>query len=604
LIASSRRRNKSADFCARSKLAPTRSMSVCAVCQQPAPYECSRCHAVHYCSAAHQREDWLAYHGDGECDAHAYYAEQAKKTAGAVDPPKRPREEGGAAGGTDDAPPPKIKVPFASDAKFRDYYALLEIPRDADRATLRKAYYRRNKELHPDMLNKRYGGGAVPAELVRENERELAEAQQAFNILSDATARKRYDVELQLFDEQQEYERRSKRLRDELARSRAEIDALFKGATTTTPSPPSRSSSSGAEMDVDSDGGGGGASFEAARRAEEARRAAAAEAQRKIEDAKRAAAGAQRKAEESKRAAAEALRKQEQEQAAAAAERQRKANEAAAAAAERQRKASEAATKPTPTPTAPMFSGFTVGLPTKEEAERSLRDVTATLECTLEEFLRGAVKTLRFKARRYRRDLGSGRLLGPPYVVDVVDVEQPVSVKPGWRGGGRERRLRRHGDEVLYATGRADDPYATLEGGVAIRLVERPHPHYRRDDADSATLRVDAPLSVVDALCGTSQLVTLHGDTVDLLVRDSTDAQRTKILFNGAVIRVGGRGMPRRAEDDSAVVGYGDLLVRVLTADSLGDAERVFYHNALTGGDAKRIDDVRRFTLNYGPASK
>ena len=33
-------------------------MPECAVCSAPAPFSCSRCKCVSYCSAAHQKKDW------------------------------------------------------------------------------------------------------------------------------------------------------------------------------------------------------------------------------------------------------------------------------------------------------------------------------------------------------------------------------------------------------------------------------------------------------------------------------------------------------------------------------------------------------------------
>ena len=36
-------------------------MPECAVCSAPASNKCARCKSVHYCSPAHQKEDWPAH---------------------------------------------------------------------------------------------------------------------------------------------------------------------------------------------------------------------------------------------------------------------------------------------------------------------------------------------------------------------------------------------------------------------------------------------------------------------------------------------------------------------------------------------------------------
>ncbi len=66
--------------------------------------------------------------------------------------------------------------------KQADYYAILGIPPEADFEVLKRAYYRRAKECHPDL----FGGDAA-------KEEEFKRLVEAFNILSDPLTRRRYD---------------------------------------------------------------------------------------------------------------------------------------------------------------------------------------------------------------------------------------------------------------------------------------------------------------------------------------------------------------------------------------------------------------------------
>lgn len=64
-----------------------------------------------------------------------------------------------------------------------DYYKILGVADDADFAALKQAYYARAKECHPD----RYAGS-------REKEELFKRVVEAFHVLSDSTARSRYDA--------------------------------------------------------------------------------------------------------------------------------------------------------------------------------------------------------------------------------------------------------------------------------------------------------------------------------------------------------------------------------------------------------------------------
>jgi DnaJ-domain-containing protein 1 len=73
-------------------------------------------------------------------------------------------------------------------AKRKDYYKILEIPRDADEGAIKRAYYKAAKKWHPD----RHASA-------EEHERKAAEqvfkdVSEAYEVLSDATKRRRYDM--------------------------------------------------------------------------------------------------------------------------------------------------------------------------------------------------------------------------------------------------------------------------------------------------------------------------------------------------------------------------------------------------------------------------
>ena len=67
-------------------------------------------------------------------------------------------------------------------ADKRDYYEVLCVSRDADEATLKKAYRTLAKKYHPD---------ANPGD--KEAEQKFKEASEAYSVLSDPQKRKQYD---------------------------------------------------------------------------------------------------------------------------------------------------------------------------------------------------------------------------------------------------------------------------------------------------------------------------------------------------------------------------------------------------------------------------
>ena len=64
----------------------------------------------------------------------------------------------------------------------RDYYEVLGVSRDADEATIKKAYRKVAKKYHPDMN---------PGDA--EAEKKFKEASEAYAVLSDADKRRQYD---------------------------------------------------------------------------------------------------------------------------------------------------------------------------------------------------------------------------------------------------------------------------------------------------------------------------------------------------------------------------------------------------------------------------
>src|SRR6202035_4637794 len=64
----------------------------------------------------------------------------------------------------------------------RDYYAILGVPRDADEATIKKAFRRLARELHPDVSSHD-----------PQAEEKFKEAAEAYEVLSDPERRATYD---------------------------------------------------------------------------------------------------------------------------------------------------------------------------------------------------------------------------------------------------------------------------------------------------------------------------------------------------------------------------------------------------------------------------
>lgn len=76
-----------------------------------------------------------------------------------------------------------MQVDMSTDyQKMKDYYLILEIDRNADFRTVKKAYFRRAKECHPDLFPNDTG-----------KEEEFKELVEAFDILSDPVSRYHYD---------------------------------------------------------------------------------------------------------------------------------------------------------------------------------------------------------------------------------------------------------------------------------------------------------------------------------------------------------------------------------------------------------------------------
>ena len=65
----------------------------------------------------------------------------------------------------------------------KDFYATLGVPKNADQATIKKAYRRLARDLHPD----RHPGDAAL-------EKRFKEVGEAYNVLSDTTQRQQYDA--------------------------------------------------------------------------------------------------------------------------------------------------------------------------------------------------------------------------------------------------------------------------------------------------------------------------------------------------------------------------------------------------------------------------
>ena len=71
------------------------------------------------------------------------------------------------------------RIPMANK---RDYYEVLGVDKNADESTIKKAYYKMAKKYHPD---------ANPGDKVAEEK--FKEANEAYEVLSDATKKAKYD---------------------------------------------------------------------------------------------------------------------------------------------------------------------------------------------------------------------------------------------------------------------------------------------------------------------------------------------------------------------------------------------------------------------------
>ena len=70
----------------------------------------------------------------------------------------------------------------------KDYYATLGVPKDADKATIRKAYRKLAREFHPD---------AKPGDQAAEEK--FKEISEAYDVLADDERRREYDEARTLF---------------------------------------------------------------------------------------------------------------------------------------------------------------------------------------------------------------------------------------------------------------------------------------------------------------------------------------------------------------------------------------------------------------------
>ena len=66
--------------------------------------------------------------------------------------------------------------------KYKDYYEILGVSRDADQAAIKSAYRKLARKYHPD-VNK-----------TKEAEEKFKEINEAYEVLSDAEKRTKYDI--------------------------------------------------------------------------------------------------------------------------------------------------------------------------------------------------------------------------------------------------------------------------------------------------------------------------------------------------------------------------------------------------------------------------
>lgn len=87
-----------------------------------------------------------------------------------------------------------------SDGSHRDYYVILGVSRNAEPAAIRKAFQELAKRLHPD----RAGGHSTAA---------FQQVSEAYGVLSDPAARRRYDAQLQRAARREAQQRRGRPVR-------------------------------------------------------------------------------------------------------------------------------------------------------------------------------------------------------------------------------------------------------------------------------------------------------------------------------------------------------------------------------------------------------
>lgn len=81
---------------------------------------------------------------------------------------------------------PKVKFHFFSKLRTKDYYQVLNVPRNAKLKEIKKSYYRLSKKYHPD-FNKN-----VPDAKVK-----FLRISEAYEVLKDKEKRKEYDLYLE-----------------------------------------------------------------------------------------------------------------------------------------------------------------------------------------------------------------------------------------------------------------------------------------------------------------------------------------------------------------------------------------------------------------------
>ena len=160
------------------------------------------------------------------------------------------------------------------------------------------------------------------------------------------------------------------------------------------------------------------------------------------------------------------------------------------------------------------------------------RDVTASLEITLEESFHGAIKRLSLQA-------GAGE---PP---QQMEVKIPAGVSDGSR---------------IRAAGKGERLGGGPPGDLYLEIEMRPHHLYRREGND---LHVDVPVTITDVALGAEiEVPTLTGNA---------RIKVPPVSQSGRLLRLRGKGMPKLKGG-----GHGDLFVKlkVVTPTDLTERER------------------------------